>query len=73
MSGQLYIDADKIADTRDYLRNGGDEEQAAAYLQCTVEELPQLLGEPAWKREPVTTQDDATFDLFRVDELENKL
>lgn len=37
-----YNDAEKIAEVAEYLRNNGDEQRAAAYLGCRVEDLPQL-------------------------------
>ena len=69
MSG--YRDGDTIEHANDYLRNGGDPEKAAAYLQCTVEELPQLLGLPQWKQ--AVPAADAEFDLWRSDELDGVL
>jgi hypothetical protein len=68
-----YSDAEKIAEASEFVRNGGDKEKAAAYLHCTIEELPRLLWEPAWKQVPASEPNPDEFDLFAADRLDGVL
>ena len=65
-----YNDADKIAETTEFVRNGGDKQRAAAYLKCRVEDLPQLLGLPSSKPAP---QQSTELDLWAADKLQEVL
>lgn len=65
-----YNDADKIAETTEFVRNGGDKQRAAAYLKCRVEDLPQLLGLPSG--EPAQ-QPSTEVDLWAADKLQEVL
>ena len=69
MSGTPYVDADKIAETSEFLRNGGDEERAAAYLRCKVEDLPTLLDLPSKPAQ----QQSGELDLWAADEMKEVL
>ena len=71
MSGTPYVDADKIAETSEFLRNGGDEERAAAYLGCKVADLPKLLNLPA-KSSGSMVAEDPDY-LWAADKLEGVL
>ena len=66
-----YIDADTIREAREFLRNGGDKERAAAYLGCKPEDLPKLLDLP--KQKPVRGDVETGVDLWAVDRLEGQL
>ena len=66
-----YIDADTIREAREFLRNGGDEERAAAYLGCKPEDVPKLLDLP--KPKPVRGDVETGVDLWRVDDLNARL
>jgi hypothetical protein len=68
-----YRDADQIAEVSEFLRNGGDEQRAAAYLQVSVEDLPSMLGEPQWKHVPASGPNADEFDLFAADRLDGVL
>jgi hypothetical protein len=71
MSGTPYVDADKIAETSEFLRNGGDNERAAAYLQCKVEDLPTLLDLPS--KASANMVQEPSVDLWAVEKLEGQL
>ena len=60
-----YNDAEKIAETTEFVRNGGDTELAAAYLGCKPEDLPKLLDLP--KPKPVRDDKETGVDLWSVD------
>jgi hypothetical protein len=60
-----YIDADTIREATEFLRNGGDEERAAAYLGCKPEDLPKLLDLP--KPKPVRGDVETGVDLWAFD------
>jgi hypothetical protein len=60
-----YNDAYKIAETTEFVRNGGDKERAAAYLGCKPEDLPKLLDLP--KPKPVRGDVETGVDLWAVD------
>ncbi len=64
-----YIDADTIREATEFLRNGGDEERAAAYLGCKPEDVPTLLDLPA---KPAQQQSGET-DLWAADKLQEVL
>lgn len=64
-----YIDADKIAEAFEFLRTGGDEEKAAAFLKCRVEDLPRL-GLPVKSALQPAQQQSDEFDLFACDRLD---
>jgi hypothetical protein len=66
-----YNDADTIREAREFLRNGGDKEKAAAYLGCKPEDLPKLLDLP--KQKPVRGDVETGVDLWAVDRLEGQL
>jgi len=66
-----YNDGDKIAETSEFLKNGGDEQRAAAYLGCKVEDLPRL-GLPVRPSQPTQQQSDE-FDLWAADRLQEVL
>ncbi len=66
-----YNDADTIREAREFLRNGGDKEKAAAYLGCKPEDLPKLLDLP--KQKPVRGDIETGVDLWAVDRLEGQL
>ena len=66
-----YIDADTIREAREFLRNGGDEERAAAYLGCKPEDVPKLLDLP--KPKPVRGDIETGVDLWAVDALDSQL
>jgi hypothetical protein len=66
-----YRDGDLIAEAKEFLRNGGDEERAAAYLQCKVEDLPKLLDLP--KQKPIRAHVETGVDLWAVEKLEAQL
>jgi hypothetical protein len=68
-----YRDADQIAEVSEFLRNGGDEQRAAAYLQVSVEDLATLLGEPQWKQIPASEPKADEFDLFAAERLDGVL
>ena len=60
-----YIDADTIREAREFLRNGGDKERAAAYLGCKPEDVAKLLDLPSLK--PVRDDKETGVDLWSVD------
>ena len=60
-----YIDGDTIREATEFLRNGGDEERAAAYLGCKPEDVPTLLDLP--KPKPVRGDVETGVDLWAVD------
>lgn len=66
-----YNDADKIAEVAEYLRTGGDEQRAAAYLKCRVEDLPRL-GLPVKTSKPAQQQ-SGELDLWAVEKLQEVL
>ena len=68
-----YIDADTIREAREFLRNGGDKERAAAYLGCKPEDVPTLLDLPKPKPKPVRGDIESGVDLWRVDDLNARL
>jgi hypothetical protein len=63
-----YSDAEKIAEASEFLRNGGDEQKAAAFLQCRVEDLPTLLNLPS-----KPAQQTGELDLWAADKLQEVL
>ena len=66
-----YNDAEKIAETTEFVRNGGDTELAAAYLGCKPDELSTLLDLP--KPKPVRDDKETGVDLWAFDRLEGQL
>ena len=60
-----YIDADTIREATEFLRNGGDEERAAAYLGCNPEDVAKLLDLP--KPKAVRDDKETGVDLWSVD------
>lgn len=66
-----YNDGDKILEASEFLRNGGDEEKAAAYLGVKVEDLPQLLNLPS-KSSANMVQEDPDY-LWRADDAKEVL
>ena len=66
-----YNDAEKIAETTEFVRNGGDTELAAAYLGCKPEDLPKLLDLP--KPKPVRGDIETGVDLWAFDRLKEVL
>ena len=60
-----YIDADTIREAREFLRNGGDKEKAAAFLGVKPEDVPKLLDLP--KPKPVRGDIETGVDLWAVD------
>jgi hypothetical protein len=64
-----YSDAEKIAEASEFLRNGGDEQKAAAFLQCRVEDLPTLLNLPSKPAQQQSTE----LDLWAADKLQEVL
>ncbi len=66
-----YIDADTIREAREFLRNGGDKEKAAAYLGCKPEDVPTLLDLP--KPKAVRDDKETGVDLWSFDRLKEVL
>ena len=66
-----YNDAEKIAETTEFVRNGGDTELAAAYLGCKPEDLPKLLDLP--KPKAVRDDKETGVDLWAFDRLKEVL
>ena len=66
-----YIDADTIREAREFLRNGGDKERAAAYLGCKPEDVAKLLDLP--KPKPVRDDKETGVDLWAFDRLKEVL
>jgi hypothetical protein len=64
-----YIDADTIREAREFLRNGGDKERAAAYLGCKPEDVAKLLDLP----KPVRDDKETGVDLWAFDRLKGQL
>lgn len=68
-----YIAQDVLDQCREALRQGRTLEFLAGQLRCEPEHLANMLGEPQWKAEPVTTQADDGFDLWAADRLDGQL
>lgn len=64
-----YNDAEKIAETTEFVRTGGDKEKAAAYLGCKPEDLLKLLDLP----KPVRGDVETGVDLWSFDRLKEVL
>ena len=73
MSGQPYLAQDVLDEVREAWRQGRTLEFLAGQLRCDPEHLANLLGEPQWKSEPVSTPADDGFDLWAADRLESQL
>ena len=68
-----YIDADRRRENDEAKRQGVPVPRIAELRHMEVSELCCLMGWPQWIPEPVTSQADTTFDLFRTDELDGVL
>ena len=66
-----YIDADTLDQCFEAIRQGATVEALAGQLGCNPEHLARLLDLPQWKQ--AVPAADATFGLWRSDELERQL
>lgn len=61
-----YIDADRIAEASQALRDGIPIDRVAGHLGVTTDALQQLLGLPQWRADAAA---DGPCDLWAADDL----
>ena len=65
-----YIDADRLGEASQAVRDGIPTDRVAGRLGVTVDVLQQLLGMPQWRADPSS---DESVDLWAADRLREVL